>query len=311
MKNQKTKGNLLLLLTAFIWGTSFIAQSVGVEKVSAATFVGVRSIIGGIVLLPVIFISDMFEKKNGKSESKWDKNVLIGGFFCGLCLCLASTVQTVGMQYTGPGKAGFITALYMVIIPIIRLFMGKKPDILTVAAVIVAVAGMYFLCLTSDLGINKGDIYIFICAFLFSAHVLVIDYFSPKTDGVKLSCVQFMVSGILASVWALLFDKPQLADVVNCWKPICYSGALSCGVAYTLQVIGQKYTDPTSASILMSLESVFSTLSAAFLAACGWSLTGGTLSAREIIGCVLMFCAIMLVQLPDMKKASKKCKGLI
>ena len=299
MKNQKIKGNLLLLLTAFVWGTSFIAQSKGVEIIPPAAFIGVRSIIGGIVLLPVIFVIDYVKKKRGEEVYKWDKSLLIGGFACGVFLCVASTLQTAGMVYTSPGKAGFITALYMIIIPIIGIFMGKRPSKAVLIAVVIAVIGMYLMCINGDISINKGDVIIFACAFVFAGHILTVDHFSPKVDGAKLACMQFFVCGILAFVYSMLFEHPQIAPVWDARLSLLYSGVMSCSVAYTLQIVGQKYTDPTSASILMSLESVFSTLSTVVLVACGWHLTGGAMTAREIWGCVFMFAAILLVQLPE------------
>ncbi|MBO5364579.1 MAG: DMT family transporter [Clostridia bacterium] len=301
--SSKLKGNLLLLLTAFIWGTSFIAQSVGVETVSPTAFIGIRCLLGSGVLLPVIFFLDNRRKEKGEPVQKMDKNLLLGGILCGIVLYFASVLQTAGMVYTSPGKSGFITALYMVFIPIVRLFAGKRPSVAVWAAVAVAVCGMYLLCIDTDFSINYGDVLTLICAFFFTAHILVIDKFSPMVDGVKLSCLQFFVCGLIGIV-AMFFDTPafRMDAVIACWKPICYSGILSCGVAYTLQVVAQKYTDPTSASILMSLESVFSTLSTVVLVALGWELTGGALSGREIAGCVLMFVAILLVQLPDLKK---------
>ena len=302
MKNQKLKGNLLLLLTSVIWGISFIAQSKGVEEISPLAFNGIRCILGGLVLLPVIAIIDHSKKKSGKNVLKADKTLIIGGIACGLFLCIATTLQTAGMVYTSPGKSGFITAMYMVIVPIIGLFLGKRPNPVIAISVVIAVIGLYMMCIDSELSINKGDVLTLICAFVFSGHILAIDYFSPKVDGVKLACMQFFVSGIINVILMLLTEKPQLMPIFNCWAAIGYSGIMSCGVAYTLQIVGQKYTDPTSASILMSLESVFATLTTVILVACGWNLTGGALDAREIIGCVLMFTAIILVQLPEKRK---------
>lgn len=299
MNKQKLKGNLLLLLTAFIWGTSFISQSKGVEEISPMAFNGIRSVLGGAALLPVIAFLDMNKKKKGEKVHKINKNLLIAGGICGVLLCLASTLQTAGMVYTSPGKAGFITALYMVIIPIIQLLTGKKPRPVILLSVLIATAGLYLMCIESDFSINKGDIMVFICAFIFAGHILAIDYFSPKVDGVKLACIQFFVCGIINIICMFLFEEPKLAPILGCSAAIGYSGIMSCGVAYTLQIVGQKYTDPTSASILMSLESVFAALAAAVLTAFGWSLTGGALNMREIIGCILMFAAIILVQLPE------------
>ncbi|MDO5398742.1 MAG: DMT family transporter [bacterium] len=304
MKSQRLKGNLILLLTSFIWGTSFIAQSKGVEEISAFAFNGVRSVLGGMVLLPVIAFLHSYNKKRGNPVLKNTKTLLIGGLVCGGFLCAASTLQTAGMIYTSPGKSGFITALYMVIIPIIGLFTNKKPGLIIWVSAAVAVAGLYLMCINSALTINKGDVLTLICAFLFSGHILAVDYFAPKVDGVKLACIQFFVCGILNLICMFLFEEPEPKPILDCWVSIGYSGIMSCGAAYTLQIVGQKYTDPASASILMSLESVFATLATVVLVACGWNLTGGALTVREITGCVLMFAAIILVQLPEFRKAS-------
>lgn len=305
MYNQKLKGNLLLLLTAFVWGLSFISQSKGVETVPPIAFNGLRSVLGGLVLLPVIFLLDRGKKKRGEPVQRLDKPLLIGGVVCGTLLCIASTLQTIGMVETSPGKAGFITALYMVIVPIIGLFLGKKPRLVIAVSVLIAVGGLYFMCITpEELALTRGDLFVFACAFVFAFHILAIDYFSPRVDGVKLACLQFFVCGAINLVWMCFDEIPSLSAVTNAWAAIGYSGVLSCGVAYTLQIVGQKYTDPTSASILMSLESVFATLSTVVFIALGWDLTGGALTGREIFGCVLMFVAILLVQLPERRKAS-------
>ncbi len=302
MNYQKLKGNMILLLTAFIWGVSFIAQSKGVEEISPVAFNGIRSVLGGLVLLPVIACLDGSKKRKGVAVQKIDKTLLLGGLICGVCLCVASTLQTMGMVYTSPGKSGFLTALYMVIVPIIGLFMGKRPRPVILISVLIALGGLYLMCMDASLAINFGDILTIICAFVFAFHILAIDYFSPKVDGVKLACMQFFVCGFLNLIaMAFLNETPTFQQVFTCWASIGYSGVLSCGVAYTLQIVGQKYTDPTSASILMSLESVFATLTTVILIAWGWNLTGGALSAREIWGCVLMFGAILLVQLPEKK----------
>ena len=299
MNRQKLKGNEMLLLTAMIWGMSFIAQSKGVEDISPVAFTGLRSILGSIVLLPVIAVLDWGKKKHNKPVQKINRDLIIGGILCGIVLCLASTLQTMGMVYTSPGKSAFITALYMVIIPIVGLFCGKKLRPVIALSVVIATVGLYMICVDSSSGINKGDIITLACSFLFTAHILVIDHFSPKVDGVKLSCIQFFVCGLINLTYMFIFEEPQLSPIIGCWASIGFSGIMSCGVAYTLQIVGQKYTDPTSASILMSLESVFAALSSAVLVALGWSITGGNMDLREIIGCVLMFGAIILVQLPE------------
>lgn len=309
MNTQKLKGNLLLLLTSVVWGISFIAQSKGVELISPMAFNGIRSMLGAVVLIPVILFMDLSKKRKGISTEKSNKTLVTGGIVCGFLLCVAATLQTAGMVYTSPGKSGFITALYMVIVPVIGLFTGKKTRGVIWISVLIAVAGLYLMCIDSSLKINIGDILTLVCALVFAFHILAIDYFSPKVDGVKLACLQFFVCGALNLIYMFIFEKPQLGPILDCWVAIGYSGIFSCGVAYTLQIIGQKYTDPTSASILMSLESVFATLTTVILVACGWQLTGGALSLREILGCVLMFAAIILVQLPERKKSDivKKC----
>lgn len=299
MKNQKLKGNFILLLTALIWGVSFIAQSKGVEQIPPMTFNGIRSLLGGVVLLPVIYFLDSGKRRKGLPVQPIDKTLIKGGVMCGIFLCIATTLQTAGMIYTSPGKAGFITALYMVIIPIVNLFFGKKPRPIILVSVFIAVIGLYLMCIQSSLALNFGDLLILLCAFVFAGHILVVDHYSPKVDGVKLSCIQFFVCGIINIAAALLFEKPSLVPLRSAWGAIAYSGIMSCGVAYTLQIVGQKYTDPTSASILMSLESVFATLSTVILVALGWNITGGAMTMREILGCVLMFIAIILVQLPE------------
>lgn len=305
MHNQKLKGNSLLLLAAFVWGLSFISQSKGVETLSPIAFNGYRSILGAAVLLPVIYLIDSGKRKKGTEVQSVNKTLIIGGIICGALLCVASTLQTSGMVYTSPGKAAFITVLYMVIVPIIGLFTGKRPTLAIGFSVVVATIGLYLMCIdTESLALNRGDVLIFACAFVFALHILAIDHFSPKVDGVKLACLQFFVCGVLNVLLLFFTGFPSWSDTLSCWASIGYSGALSCGVGYTLQIVGQKYTDPTSASILMSLESVFATLATVILIALGWNLTGGAMTTREILGCVLMFVAILLVQLPD-KKTSK------
>ncbi|MFA7636634.1 MAG: DMT family transporter [Monoglobales bacterium] len=301
MNKQKLKGNLLLFLAALIWGISFIAQSKGVELISPIAFNGIRSMLGSAVLIPVILLIDYSKKKNHIPIVRFDKTTIKGGIICGVFLFIGTTLQTAGLVYTSPGKAGFITTLYMVIVPFWGLLSGRKPRPVIWLSVAIAVAGLYLMCINSSLEINKGDILIFICAFIFAGHILSIDHFSPKVDGVKLSFLQFFVCGTISLLYMFIFEQPKLGPILDSWLSIGYAGIMSSGVAYTLQIIGQKYTDPTSASILMSLESVFSTLTTVLLVALGWKITGGALTFREIFGCILMFGAIILVQLPEKK----------
>ena len=301
MKKQKIplKNSLVLLLTATIWGVAFVAQSVGMDYVGGFTFNAVRSIIGSIVLLPVIWFLDRQktpaagteeEKKNGK------KTLVMGGIACGICLCLASNFQQFGIKYTTVGKAGFITACYIVIVPILGLFLKKKCSPYIWGAVVMALIGLYLLCITDGFSIGKGDILVMICAVLFSLHILVIDYFSPKVDGVKMSCIQFLVCGILSGIPALIFENPQISSILAAWQPILYAGVMSCGAAYTLQIVGQKNMNPTVASLILSLESCISVLA-------GWIILGQSMSRKEILGCVIMFAAIILAQLPEKEAA--------
>lgn len=305
---MKLKNGLALLLTATIWGVAFVAQSIGMDYVGPFTFNAVRSIIGGMVLIPVIFLLSRLDRGRaadgaGRAEengSRPRKTLLLGGISCGVMLCLASNFQQFGIKYTTVGKAGFITACYIVIVPILGLFLKKACSPAIWAAVVFAVAGLYLLCMEGDrFSVSRGDFLVFICAVLFSLHILVIDYFSPMTDGVKLSCIQFFVCGILSAIAMVIFEHPVLSDILSAWGPILYAGVMSCGVAYTLQVIGQKGMNPTIASLILSLESSISVLA-------GWVILGQKLSGRQLLGCVVMFGAILLAQLPDFSHVSKR-----
>ena len=297
MKKQTIplKNSLILLLTATIWGVAFVAQSVGMDYVGGFTFNAVRSIIGSIVLLPVILFLDRQKTPAVRTEEEkksGQKTLLMGGIACGICLCLASNFQQFGIKYTTVGKAGFITACYIVIVPILGLFLKKKCSPYIWGAVVMALIGLYLLCITDGFSIGKGDILVMICAVLFSLHILVIDSFSPKVDGVKMSCIQFLVCGILSGIPALIFENPQISSILAAWQPILYAGVMSCGVAYTLQIVGQKNMNPTVASLILSLESCISVLA-------GWIILGQSMSRKEILGCVIMFAAIILAQLPE------------
>ena len=311
MKKQQIplKNSLILLLTATIWGIAFVAQSEGGDAVGAFTFNSTRSLIGSLVLIPVIFLLNKINPKVNEDESgvssensssgnifSRNRTLILGGISCGICFFLASNFQQLGIQYTSVGKAGFITACYIVIVPILGLFMKKKCSPFIWAAVAMALVGLYLLCITDGFSIGKGDILVLICAVLFSLHILSIDYFSPKVDGVKMSCIQFFICGVLSAIPALIFEHPQLSAFQGAWGAILYAGVMSCGVAYTLQIVGQKNMDPTVASLILSLESCISVLA-------GWIILGQKLSMREIIGCVVMFTAIVLAQLPQKETA--------
>ena len=287
LKNWRSP--LLLLLTATIWGVAFVAQSVGMDYVEPFTFNGLRNLLGALVLLPVIY--GMSGKKAAAVEKKDTRTLWLGGVLCGLCLCVASSLQQIGIQYTTAGKAGFLTAMYIIMVPVFGLFLKKKCSPFVGISIVLATVGLYLLSIKEGFNIGKGDIYVISCAVVFSIHILVIDYFAPKCNGVKLSCIQFLVCGVLCSVIALVVEEPTISGILAAWLPIAYAGVMSCGVAYTLQIIGQKGMNPTVASLILSLESVISVLA-------GWLLLHQTLSAREIIGCAIMFAAIILAQLP-------------
>jgi drug/metabolite transporter (DMT)-like permease len=294
MKKKQLGNSLLLLLTATIWGSAFVAQSVGMEHVGPFTFTFSRSIIGGMVLLPCILLLGKW-KKGFATKVEW-----IGGICCGIALCVASNFQQVGMQYTTVGKAGFITALYVVLVPIFGIFMKKRVSLLIWGCVAVSVAGLYLLCMPAGAFVLAfGDLLVLLCAVLFSVHILVIDHFSPKGDGVVISCIQFFTCGILSGIPMLFFEHPSVGSMLDAKWSILYAGVLSSGVAYTLQVVAQKNVNPTVASLIMCLESVVAVLA-------GWIVLGQGMSSREIWGCLLMFAAIVVAQLPVPEKTKER-----
>lgn len=292
MEQKKTsiKSSLMLFGAAVIWGVAFVAQSVGMDYMGPLTFNGARFLIGGVVLLPVIWYRGKNKAKEEASGSQ--KELLTGGLCCGLFLCLASLLQQYGIMYTTVGKAGFLTTLYIIIVPVCGFFLHKKIGAKIWIGAVIAVAGMYLLCMSGGFTVSRGDGLVLLCAVAFSGHILVVDHFSPKVDGVKLSCIQFLTSGIVCTLLAFVFETPSLSALAAGWMPVLYAGVLSCGVAYTLQVVGQKNVEPTIASLLLSMESVVSVLA-------GWLILGQKLSARELAGCALVFAAVILVQLPD------------
>lgn len=289
MNNKSMKYSFLLLLAAAIWGAAFVAQSAGMEYVGPYTFICIRNFLGVLVLFPIITIRDRYSKEK---TTKWSNKALWkGGIICGIFLFLASAAQQIGIMSTSVGKAGFITTFYIVLVPIFSLFLKKKPGKIVWLCVILAVIGLYFLCISGgeDFSIKTGDIYIFVCAILFSFQILSVDAFAPDFDCLKLSSIQFLVTGILSTGF-MIYEKPTMAQISGAWLSIAYAGFFSSGVAYTLQMVGQKEVKPAVASILMSLESVFSVIF-------GFLLLHQKLSLREGIGCIIMFAAVLLVQL--------------
>lgn len=296
MKNT-LKGNLILFLTAIIWGISFVSQSVGMDYIGPNAFMGIRTTMGGLVLIPYIFFADKIKKKHGTCQKTDFKALIKYGFVLGLLLCIATTLQTYGLIYTTTAKSGFLTALYIIFVAVLGLFWGKKLNLKMAVGIVSAVVGMYFLCLFgSDISFNIGDLLTIICAVFFAGQILFIDKFVGKVDAVKLSCAQFLIAGIINLIIMFLIEKPDMASILGCSGALLYSGIMSCGVAYTLQVVGQKYAEPASASIIMSFESVFAAIS-------GWIILGEVMKISQILGCAFMFLAIVLVQLPDKKRA--------
>lgn len=295
--NKKVKGNLMLLLTSIIWGSAFVAQVKGMDHVGPFTFNSVRNFVAGLALLIVIALFGKKLSPDNTAEHPQttvhnDRSTLIkGGIYCGMILFVASFFQQSGVQYTTAGKAGFITTLYIVIVPILGLFIGKKVDKKIWICVLIAASGLYLLSIKGDFDISKGDALIFVCAIFFSFHILVIDHFSPKVDGIKMSCIQFFVCGSLNTISMVFFESPTVSNIMMASVPILYAGLLSSGVGYTLQIIGQKDTDPTIASLILSLESVFAVLAGAVI-------LGEVLTSREKIGCILIFVAIIIAQIP-------------
>lgn len=290
---QQIKSSLILLLTATIWGVAFVAQSVGMEYIGPFTFNAIRCVLGGLVLILVILVLKKKKETGAENQEKEDKKTLwAGGIACGVILCIASNLQQFGIMEASVGKSGFFTALYIVMIPVIGIFIGKRPGIKLWFCVALAVVGMYLLCMKDgSFTIERADIMLLLCALAFSFHILVVDYFSPKVDGVKMSCIQFFVCGVLSAVGMLFTETPDISNIQAAWLPLLYAGLLSCGVGYTLQIVGQKGINPVIASLIMSLESVISALA-------GWVILGQVLSPKEILGCVLMFVAIIITQIP-------------
>ena len=294
MEKTQIKNSLLLLLTATIWGSAFVAQSIGMEFVEPFTFTFVRSIIGGMVLIPVIILMGKW-KKGFATKVEW-----IGGICCGIMLCAASNFQQFGIVHTTVAKAGFITALYVILVPILGVFMKKHVPILIWVCVSFSVVGLYLLCMPKGgFTLAIGDLLVLICALLFSFHILVIDHFSPQGDGVVISCIQFWTCGILSGIAMLFVENPMLGNIMNAKWSLLYAGVLSSGVAYTIQVVTQKNINPTVASLIMCMESVVAVIA-------GWLVLEQGLSSREICGCALMFIAIVLAQMPIPEKERKK-----
>ena len=309
MQKNSMKNTVMLFLAALIWGFAFVAQSAGMEYVGPFTFNAVRCVIGAVVLVPVALFykpeelpgnsaGDSTKVEETGKKNNWfssNKTLLLGGISCGVFLGVATNLQQIGIMTTSVGKAGFLTALYIVLVPIAGIFFKKKCPVTVWIGVACSFAGLYLLCMTGgSFALATGDLLLLGCAVVFTGHILVIDYFAPKVNGVWMSCIQFLVAGIISAVPMVLTETPAWESIFAAKLPILYAGVMSCGVAYTLQILGQKNYNPTVAVLILSLESCFSVLG-------GFLILQETLSARELCGCALMFAAIILAQLPGRK----------
>lgn len=295
MNKTILRNSLLLFLTALIWGTSFVSQAVGMDSMGPFTFTAARSLLGGLVLLPVIAFRRSREAE--KKPIPW-KITLIGGACCGLALTAAGLFQQFGIMGTTVGKSGFITALYIIFTPILGIFLKRRASLIVWIGALAAVVGMYLLCIDGSLTIGTGDLLVLICSVLFAVHILVIDHFSPLADGVMLSCIQFFVCAIVSGVLMLIFEEPSLGQLIDGAIPVLYAGVLSSGVGYTLQIVGQKGMNPTAAALILSLESVISSVAGVLAYRVGFLTTDQTMTARQVAGCAVVFAAVILVQVP-------------
>ena len=316
--SKRTKGNLLLLLTSFIWGSAFVAQSFGMDYVGPYTYNMARNVLAFLFLIPVIYV---IGKKKGvtdnagsgtgiddvaSGEANWksillpDRTTLVGGIYCGLVMAVASSLQQIGITMTTAGKAGFITALYIILVPLMGVFIGKKIPRIIWFCVVLAMAGFYLLCVKEGFSISKGDILVLFCSVGFSVHIMTIDHFTSKgVDGVKMACIQFAVAAIVMTPVMFLLENPSVSGLLSAWMTIAYAGILSSGVGFTLQIVAQKDTDPTTATLIMSLESVFAAVS-------GCLFLNEVLLPKEILGCILVFVAVILAQVPLPVKSKEK-----
>lgn len=297
MKN-KLKGSLLLTLTTVIWGSAFVAQSVGMDLVGPLTFQAVRCAIAVLGMLPVILIMDCFSGGAATFVSRWcDRQLWIAGLACSVPLFLAINLQQIALVTTDAGKAAFLTAMYIIIVPLLGLFLKRKVSKMIPLSVALAVVGLYLLSCVGVARISNGDWMLLGCAFMFAVQILCIDTFASKVDPLRLNCLQALFCSAASAVAMFIFEKPVAHDIAACWLPLGYAGFLSMGAAYSLQILGQKNVEPNAASLIMSLESVFAALF-------GWLLLRQTMNLNETIGCVLVFAAVILsqIELPEKKK---------
>lgn len=298
--SKRMRANILLLITTLIWGSAFVAQKAGAD-IGGFTYGGIRTFLGGVVLIPVILIMyNTGGKKLFAPERKaQNRQNLIGGCICGVVLFVASTLQQFGVAYTTVGKAGFITVMYVVFVPLIGLLFHKRITKRTWACVLLGCIGFYLLCLYGErLNLQFGDLLVLLCAIGFSAHIMVIDNQSPKCDGVIMACIQFLVAGAIGMICMFIFEEPNLHDILACWLPILYGGVLSSGIGYTFQIIAQKDAEPTQASLIMCLESVFAAIAGAIL-------LDERMAIIQYVGCIIIFAASIISNLPEKTEAEQ------
>ena len=303
MKHNQVRQVVFPILAAFIWGTAFVAQDLCADSIGTFAFNATRYFIAVLALLVVIAVSDKAKKNRptptAEEKKAANKQLWLGGLCCGVALAIASNFQQAGLVAgTDAGKAGFITALYVVLVPVFGLFFKRKVSLPVWIAVVCSVVALYLLCIKGDFSLAAGDLLILVCAVCFAVHILVIDHFTAYCDGVKLSCLQFLFAGIISAVCMFLFETVDFAAILSCILPLLYVGIFSCGVGYTLQILAQKDSNPTVVTILLSLESVFAVIAGAIV-------LHQQMTAREYIGCVVMFVAVILaqIQFPEKKKA--------
>lgn len=321
MKKNPLKGSALLLIGSFIWGTTFVAQSMGTNHLDAFSFNCIRNFIGVFALIPVLLWQiysskeivnsvqslnsedSLVERKttsfSQKLKKTFSKELLLGGLICGTALCLASNFQQLGIEYSTVGKSAFITTLYIVLVPLLGLLFKKKLPLQVWCGVILALIGLYLLCMKDEAFVlTTGDINLLLCAFFFTIQITAVDYYAPKVNCIALSMMQFLTTAILSGIGMLFTGLPTMENIIGAIFPLLYAGVLSSGIAYTFQIIGQKHLAPTVASLIMSLESVFATLA-------GWIVLHEVLSTKELLGCGLVFAAVILTQLPTFTPQTK------
>lgn len=302
MNKKSLYGTILLFIGSFIWGTTFVAQSMGTNHLNAFSFNCIRNFIGVFALIPVLLWQVHSENQGSNTlhclKDVFTRDLFLGGLICGTALCLASNFQQLGIEHSTVGKSAFITTLYIVLVPLFGLFFKKKLPAQIWCGVVLAMIGLYLLCMKDEAFVlTTGDIYLLLCAFFFTVQIMAVDYFAPKVNAIALSMMQFLTTAVLSGIGMIFTEIPSLENIYGAMIPLLYAGVLSSGIAYTFQIIGQKHLAPAVASLLMSLESVFATLA-------GWVVLREVLSTKELIGCGLVFTAVILTQIP-MKRGTR------